>query len=207
VLLNVDEADRFVEAARRIGFGDAETDRWVSLGNAGLDEVDEEPSSDPFVPTGRDDCDRQFRDVLSDEAIAVGHLAEDPIPSRADRFVLFGNQSIVASHRPSSEVPRVAWIGEHLVTTHWRPPRCGLAKHRREKGEVLRSGRATSNVSHLAQSSSPAISRAVLFDPEQGVALGTSQSQEGPFIWHTSGGADWSAVASATGLRPPSCAD
>ena len=48
--------------------------RWISLGNAGLDEVDEEPTSDPFVPTGRDDCDRQFRDVLSDEAIAVGHL-------------------------------------------------------------------------------------------------------------------------------------
>jgi len=157
VFLNVDEADRLVEAARRVGFGDAETDRWVSLGNAGLDEVDEEPSSDPFVPTGRDDCDRQFRDILGDEAIAVGHLGEDPIPSRANRSPLFGNQSIVASHRPSSEVHRVARIGEHLVTTRWGQTRCGLAKHRREKGEVLRPGRATPNVSHLAQSSSPAM--------------------------------------------------
>jgi hypothetical protein len=160
VFLDVDEADRLVEAAGRIGFGDAKTDRWVSLGNTGLDEVDEEPSSDPFVPTGRDDCDRQFRDILSDEAIAVGRLGEDPIPSRANRSALFGNQSIVASHWPSREVHRVARIGEHLVTTQWGQPRCSLAKHRCEKGEVLRPGRATPKVSHLAQSSSPAISHA-----------------------------------------------
>ena len=161
MLLDVDEADRLVEAACRIGFGDTETDRSVSLGNAGRDEVDEELSSDPFVPTGRDDCDGQFRDILSDEAIAVGHPGEDPIPSRTDRSVLFGNQSIVASHRPSREVHRVARIGEHLVTTRWGQPRCGLAKHRREKGKVLRPGRATPNVSHLAQSSSRRTKRAI----------------------------------------------
>lgn len=149
---DVVEADRPIEATRRIGFGDAETERWISLGNAGLDEVDEEPSSDPFVPTGRDDCDRQFRDILSDEADPVGHLGEAPIPSRAHRSVLFGNQPIVAWHRPSSEVHRVARIGQHLVTARCRlvgTPDCGLARHRCENGEVLRTGRPIPNVSHL----------------------------------------------------------
>jgi hypothetical protein len=64
---------------------------------------------------------------------------------------LFGNQSIVAWHRPSSEVHRVARISQHLVTTLWGQPRRGLAKHRGEKSEVLRPGRATPNVFHLAQ--------------------------------------------------------
>jgi hypothetical protein len=100
-------------------------------------------------------ADRQLWDLLSDEAMAVGRLRVDPIPSRANRSVLFGNQSIVTLHRPSDEVHRVAWIGEHLVTARCRfvgTPDCGLAKHRGEKGKVLRPSRATSNVSHLAQS-------------------------------------------------------
>jgi hypothetical protein len=156
VLLDRDEADRLVEATRRILFGDAETQSRVSLTHTGVDEIDEEPTADPLVPTGRDDCDRQFGDILSDEAKAVARLGERPIPSRAHRAVLFGNQSMVTLPRPSGEVPRVAGIGEHLVSGRCRlvgSPDCGLAKHRCEKGEVLRPGRATPNVFHLRQSS------------------------------------------------------
>ena len=160
MLLDRDEADRLVEAARRILFAHAETQSRVSLSNAGVDEVDEEPATDPLVPTRRDDCDRQFGDILSDEAIAMARLGVRPIPSRAHRSVLFGNESIVALPRPSSEVHRVARIGEHLVGGRCRlvgTPDGGLAKHRREKGEVLSPGRATPNVFHRGQSSSSAI--------------------------------------------------
>ena len=159
MLLDRDKASRLIEATRWILFADAETHGWVSLSNARLDEVNEEPSSNPLVPTGRDDCDRQFGDTLSDEAIAMARLGERPIPSCADRPVLFGNQSIVALPRPSSEVRRVARIGEHLLSVRCRlvgAPDCGLAQHPREKGEVPSPGRATPNVFHLGQSSSSA---------------------------------------------------
>src|SRR5580765_5250003 len=91
VLLNRDKASRFVQATRWILLADAETYSWVSLSNARLYEVGEELSSNPLVSTGRDDCDRQFRDALSDEAIAMARLSEQPIPRCADRPVLFGN--------------------------------------------------------------------------------------------------------------------
>src|SRR5581483_12358355 len=98
------------EAGRWIVLGDAEAQGSESLGDAGLDEVDEEPASDPLVPAGRDHCDGQFGHVLSDEAIAMVRLGIRPIPRRTHRSVLFGNQSIVALPRPSSEVHRVTRI-------------------------------------------------------------------------------------------------
>ena len=58
MLLDRDEADRLVEATRWILFGHAETQSRVSLPNTGVDEVDEEPTTNPLVPPGRDDCDR-----------------------------------------------------------------------------------------------------------------------------------------------------
>jgi hypothetical protein len=122
VLLHVDEADRLVEASRRIGFGNAETQRWVSLGNAGPDEVDEEPSSDPLVPTGGDDSDRQFRDVLSDESIAVGHLGEDPIPSRANRSFLFISTAVLGLGVASTSSKQAAYKELNKVVQ-------GLARH------------------------------------------------------------------------------
>ncbi len=82
-LLDSDEADRLVEAARWIGFAHAETQSPVSLANTGVDEVDEEPATNPLVPTGRDDCDRQFGYIVSDETKAMARLGERPIPSRA----------------------------------------------------------------------------------------------------------------------------
>ena len=103
--LDRDEADRLVEGTRWILFGDAETQSWVSLTNARVDEVDEEPTTNPLAPSGRDDCDRQFGDVLADEAKAMARLGERPIPSRAHRALLFGNQSIVTLPRPANEVP------------------------------------------------------------------------------------------------------
>jgi hypothetical protein len=159
-LLDRHEADRLVEATRRIPFGHAETESRVSLANTGVDEVDEEPPANSLVSTGRDDCDRQFGDTFGDEAKAMARLGERPIPSRAHRSVLFGNQSIVTVPRPSGEVQRVAGIGEHLVSGRCRlvgAPDCGLAEHGCEKGEVLGLGRATPNVCHSRQSSSSAI--------------------------------------------------
>ena len=151
VLLDRDEAGRLVEATRWIVLGDAETHGSVSLSNAGLDEVDEEPSSDPLVSTGGDDCDRQFGHILSDEAIAMVALCIRPIPSRPHPSFLFGNQSIVALPWPSIQVQRVPRIGHHLRSGRCRlvrPPDCGLTEHRREKGEVLSSGRSTPNLVH-----------------------------------------------------------
>src|SRR5262249_40840344 len=109
-----DKAVRLVQAARGIAGGDTETQAWVSLSNARLDEVSEEPSSNTFVPTGRDDGDRQFGTVLTDEAMPMARFREPPVPGRAHWSVLFGNQSIVALSWPSGEVHRVARIGEHL---------------------------------------------------------------------------------------------
>ena len=155
--LDAHEADRLVEATRRIFAVDAETQSRVTLSNAGLDEVDEKPTTNPLVPTRHDYRDRQFRDILGDEAVAVDRLGIGPIPGCTHRPVLFGNESVVAFPRPSSEVHRVARIGEHLVGGRCRlvgTPDRGLAKHRRQKREVLRGGRATPNVCHLAQSSS-----------------------------------------------------
>src|SRR4051812_1678664 len=89
----------------------------------------------------------------------MARLGERPIPSPAHRSVLFGNQSIVTLPRPSSEVRRVARIGEHLVSGRCRlvgAPDGGLAKHGREKGEVLSRGRASPNVFHRI---SPAVRR------------------------------------------------
>ena len=151
MLVDQDEAGRLVWAARWVVLGDAEAQGSPSLGNAGLDEVAEEPSSDPLVSTGGDDCNRQFGHILSDEAITMVRLCIRPVPSRAHRSVLFGNQSIVTLPRPSSEVQRVARIGEHPVSGRCRlvgAPDGGLAKHGREKGEVLSRGRASANVFH-----------------------------------------------------------
>ena len=61
--------------------------------------------------------------------------------------------------RPSSEIHRIARIGEHLGTGRRRlvrAPDCGLAKHRRQKGEVLGPCRAIPNVLHAQQFSSSA---------------------------------------------------
>ena len=154
VLFDMDKAHRLVEPARWIRFGHAETHSPVPLTNTGMDQFDEEPATDPLVPTRPDDCDGQFGDIFGDEAVAVACLGERPIPSRAHRFALFGNQSIVAWPRPSREIGRVALIGEHLVSGRRRlvrAPDCGLAEHRREKGEVLRPCRAIPNVVHLGK--------------------------------------------------------
>src|SRR4051794_10328737 len=116
MLLDQDEAGRLVEAARWVVLGDAEAQGSESLGSAGFDEVAEEPSSDPVVSTGGDDCNRQFGHILSDEAITMIRLCIRPIPSRAHRSVLFGNQSVVALPRPSGEVHLVPRIGHHLLS-------------------------------------------------------------------------------------------
>ena len=155
--LDRDEAIRFVQATRGVIASDAETQRSASLSNAGLDEVNEESSSDPLMPPGRDDRDRKFRDIFSDEAMAMARLSEGPIPRCAHRSLLFGNQSVVALPRPSNEVLRVTPIGEHLVSGRCRlvgAPDGGLAQHRREKREVLSRGSANPNVIHQV---SPAV--------------------------------------------------
>ena len=46
--LDLDEADRFVEATRRVFVVDAETQCLVSLGNAGPNEFCEESAADPL---------------------------------------------------------------------------------------------------------------------------------------------------------------
>ena len=156
MLLDQDEASRLVEATRWIVLSDAETQGSASLGNAGLDQVDEKPSSDPLLSTRGDDRNGQFGHILSHEAIAMVRLCIRPIPSRTHRAVLFGNQSVVASPRPSSEVQRIPRIGHHLLSCRCRlvrPPDCGLTKHRREKGEVLRFCRSTPQLVHAGQSS------------------------------------------------------
>jgi len=89
----------------------------------------------------------------------MGRLGVRPISSRAHRCVLFCNQSIIARPRPFSEIHRIARIGDHLVTGRRRlvrAPDCGLAKHRRQKGEVLGPCRAILNVLHVQQFSSSA---------------------------------------------------
>src|SRR5262245_1473560 len=81
-----------------------------------------------------------------------------PIPSRAHRSVLFGHQSVVAWPRPSREVQRVPSIGHHLLSGRCRlvrTPDCGLTKHRREKGEVLRSRRSTPKFVHGVSPAGP----------------------------------------------------
>ncbi len=142
------------KAARWIRLCHAETQRWTALAFTGVDEVDHEPTANPFVPTRRDDCDRQFGDIFGDKAVAMARLGVRPIPNRAHRCVLFCNQSMIARSRPSSEVHRIARIGEHLVTgRRWlvRSPDCGLAKHLRQKGEVLGPCRPILNVPHVQQ--------------------------------------------------------
>src|SRR5689334_13320444 len=94
VFLDRDEAARLVEAARWIVLSDAQTHGSVSLRNAGLDEVNEESPSDPLVPAGRDHCNREFGDILSDEPMAMARLSEGPIPRRANRSLSFGNQTV-----------------------------------------------------------------------------------------------------------------
>jgi len=151
-----DEASRLVQAASWIVLGDAETQGSTALGNAGFDEVVEKPSPDPLVPTGGDDGNAQFGHILSDEAMAVVRLGIRPIPGRAHRAVLFGNQSAVALPLPSGEVQRIPRIGHHLLSGRCRllrSPDCGLTKHRREKVEVLRSGRSAPKLVHERQSS------------------------------------------------------
>ncbi len=152
------EANRLVEATRWVVVVHAEAQRRMPLSNAGLDEPDEEPSSDPLVTTRRDDSDRQLGDVLSNEAIAMVHLGVGPKPSRAQRSALFGNQSVVALPRPPNEVHRVPRIGHHLASGRRRlvrSPDRRLAEHRRQEGEVLGPSRTTPHPAHLDQSSSP----------------------------------------------------
>ena len=159
MLLDQHEASRLVEATRRIVLDDTETYGWVSLSKARVDEVNEKSSSYSLVPTRRDDCDRQFGDILCDEPVAVARLGVLAIPGRAHRSVLFGNQPIVALSRPSGEVHRVSRICHHLFSGRRRlvwAPNSGLAEHRREKGKVINSGWAALNVFHTAQSISSA---------------------------------------------------
>lgn len=72
-------------------------------------------------------------DDLSDEAVvAMDRRGVGPIRGRADGPVWFGDQPIVASARPSSEVHLVSRIGDHLVTGRRRlvrSPRCGHSEH------------------------------------------------------------------------------
>lgn len=63
------EANRLVEATRWVVVVHAEAQSRMPLSNAGLDEADEEPSSDPLVTTRRDDSDRQFGDVLGYDGV------------------------------------------------------------------------------------------------------------------------------------------
>src|SRR5258708_34252971 len=93
--LDQDEASRLVEAARWVVLGDAEAEGSASLGNAGLDAVVEQPSADPLVPTGGDDCNRQFGHILSDEAIAMVHLCIRAQQTRPPLSNLFTTHSIV----------------------------------------------------------------------------------------------------------------
>ncbi len=79
MLLDRLEANRLVKTTRRIVAIHAEAQSRVALSNARLDEVDQKSSADPFVPTRRDDGDRQLGNVLSDEAIAMAHLGVSPI--------------------------------------------------------------------------------------------------------------------------------
>lgn len=74
MLLDEDEASRLVESTRWVVLGDAETQGSASLGNAGFDQSDEKPSSDPLVSTRGDDCNGQFGHILSDEAMAMSRL-------------------------------------------------------------------------------------------------------------------------------------
>ena len=83
MLLEMHEANRLVEATRWIVLGDAETEGSVSLIDADFDEIDEEPSADSLAPAPRDGRDRQFGNVLRDEAKAVARLREGAIPGRS----------------------------------------------------------------------------------------------------------------------------
>lgn len=154
-MLDRDKATRLVEAARWIVTVDAEADGSVSLSDAGLDEVSEEPPSNTFVPSSRDDRDREFGDILGYEAMTMATLSERSIPRCAQRPLLFGDESVVTLPRPPDEVHRVARIGEDLLTGRSGlvgTPNGGLAEHRREKRKVLTRCRANPNVSHWASS-------------------------------------------------------
>jgi len=151
-LADHDEPVRFVQGARRILTGDTETDRLVSLSNAGRDELGKESSSDPLVPATGNDCYRQFGNVFGDEPMAMDRLGERPIPRRTNGSVVLGNQSVVAGPRPTGQVHRVTRIGERLVAGRCRlvgAPDRGFAEHRREKAEVFGRCRANSNVVHM----------------------------------------------------------
>jgi hypothetical protein len=158
MLLDEHEASRLVEATRWVVLGDAETQGSASLGNASFDQAEQKPSSDPLVSTRGDDCNGQLRHILSDEAMAMSRLCIRSVPSRADRSVLFGDQSVIAMPWPSCEIHRVPRIGHHLLSGRCRlvrPPDCGLAEHRREKGEVLPSGRSTLKLVHTISPAGP----------------------------------------------------
>jgi len=129
--------------------------RAVPLSNAFLDEVDEEPSSNPLVPTRRDNSDRYLGDILGDVAVTMVDLGVGPAPRRAERSVVVGDQSVVTWPWPSREVQRVARIGEYLLRGRCLlvgAPNRGLAEHRGEKGAVLNFGWAASNVLHAGWS-------------------------------------------------------
>ena len=149
VLLDRHETDRLVEGARRLS---PLTLRLSAACPEQCSAATRSSSSRRPIPSWRRDTttgDRQFRDILGDEAVAVARLGVGPVPRRAERSILFGDEPVVAVPRPSGEVRRVARIGEHLVGSRCRlvgTPDCGLAQHRRQKGEVLGPGRATPNV-------------------------------------------------------------
>ena len=71
MLLELAEANRLVEPACWIVLVHAEAQSCVPLSNACLDEVDEEPSSNPLVPTRRDNSDRYLGDILGDVAVTM----------------------------------------------------------------------------------------------------------------------------------------
>ena len=165
------EANRLVQVTSWVVVVHAEAQSRMPLSNAGLDELDEEPSSDPQATTWRDDGDGELGDVLGNEAIAVVHLGVGPIPSRAQRSVLFGNQPVVALPWPPSEVHGVPGIGHHLARGRRRlvwPPDGSLAEHRREKGNVISFSRAVPDVVHTWNGPH----RGILPDQQMGVVIG-----------------------------------
>ena len=135
---------------RRVVLAHAETECPVPLLGTRSDELDEQPTTDACAPTRCDDSDRQLRDALINEAMAVVRVRERPEPRCADRPVVFSDDAVVTGSRPPGEVHGVAGIGEHLVAGRCRlvgTPDRGLAEHRRKERHVASTGAAVPNVS------------------------------------------------------------
>lgn len=143
MLLDQHEPNGLVEPTRWVVLGDAQTEGTATLGDARLDQIGEKTSSNTGMPVRVDDCDGQFGHILSNEAVAPVRLRVGPIPGGADRFVAFGNESVIAMPRPSIQVQRVPRIGHRLLPGRSRlvrAPDGGFPEHRRQKREVLDPG-------------------------------------------------------------------